>query len=92
LLLSPPLCRRAPGPAGISGTVVDSSDQVLPGATITLVDEATGATRTLTSNERGEFAFARSSPAYTVVAELQGFRNTAPPTSSTPAAASSSAT
>jgi hypothetical protein len=59
----------------ISGTVVDSSDQVLPGATITLTNEATGAVRTLTSNERGEFAFRALQPgSYTVVAELQGFR------------------
>src|SRR3954469_12041879 len=59
----------------ISGTVVDSSDQVLPGATITLTDEATGAVRTLTSNDRGDFAFRALQPgSYSVVAELQGFR------------------
>jgi hypothetical protein len=66
---------RAQDTGTISGTVVDSSDQVLPGATITLTNEATGAVRTLTSNERGEFAFRALQPgSYTVAAELQGFR------------------
>jgi Carboxypeptidase regulatory-like domain/TonB-dependent Receptor Plug Domain len=66
---------RAQDTGTISGTVVDSSDQVLPGATITLTNEGTGAVRTLTSNERGEFAFRAVQPgSYTLVAELQGFR------------------
>src|SRR5262245_51626882 len=66
---------RAQDTGTISGTVVDSSDQVLPGATLTLTNEATGAVRTLTSNERGEFAFRALQPgSYTVAAELQGFR------------------
>jgi hypothetical protein len=75
ITLAAALPARAQDTGTISGTVVDSSDQVLPGATITLVDEATSATRTLTSNERGEFAFRALVPgSYTVVAELQGFR------------------
>src|SRR5262249_37764515 len=66
---------RAQDTGTISGTVVDTSDQVLPGATLTLTDEATGAVRTMTSNERGEFAFRALQPgSYTIAAELQGFR------------------
>src|SRR5262245_33256136 len=59
----------------VSGTIVDASDQVLPGATVSLVDEATGIRRSLVSNERGDFAFRGVRPGtYTLVVELSGFR------------------
>jgi len=59
----------------VSGTVVDESGQVLPGATVTLIDEATGAVRTTETSERGDFAFRGARPGtYTVVVELSGFR------------------
>src|SRR6266536_1993383 len=59
----------------VSGTVVDPSEQVLPGATVSLVDEATLSVRTIVTNDRGEFAFRAVRPgAYTVVVELSGFR------------------
>jgi hypothetical protein len=59
----------------ITGTVVDASGQVLPGATIALTNEATIDVRTLTSNERGEFTFRAVPPGrYTVTVELAGFR------------------
>jgi len=59
----------------VSGTVVDESGQVLPGASVTLLDEATGATRTGVSNGRGEFAFRAVQPgAYTILVEIPGFR------------------
>jgi hypothetical protein len=58
----------------ISGTVVDDSGQVIPGATVTVIDERTGAARTETSNQNGEFSFAALSPStYTVKVELAGF-------------------
>jgi hypothetical protein len=59
----------------VSGTVVDSSGQVVPGATVTLTNEATVDARTAASNERGEFAFRAVPPgSYTVRIELVGFR------------------
>ena len=59
----------------VSGTIVDQSGQVLPGATVTLVNEATNDARTLVSDERGDFAFRGVQPgAYTVVVELAAFR------------------
>ena len=59
----------------VSGTIVDQSGQVLPGATVTLVNEATGGTRTLVSDERGDFGFRAVQPgAYTVIVELASFR------------------
>src|SRR4051812_37385885 len=59
----------------VSGTVADASGQVVPGATITLTNEATADGRTMTSNERGEFTFRAVPPgSYTVRVELAGFR------------------
>src|SRR5438874_4639846 len=59
----------------VTGTVVDASGQVLPGATVALLNEATTNFRTLTSNERGDFTFRAVPPGrYTVTIELSGFR------------------
>src|SRR5437762_6866631 len=59
----------------ISATIVDSSGQVVPGATVTLTNEATADARTLVSNERGDFAFRAVPPgSYTVKVELVGFK------------------
>src|SRR3954464_8366323 len=59
----------------ISGTIVDNTGQVVPGATLTLVNEATSDSRTLVSGSRGEFAFRAVEPgSYTVRVELTGFR------------------
>jgi type 1 fimbria pilin len=61
----------------ISGTIVDNTAQVVPGATVTLINEATGDARTTVSNDRGEFAFRAVNPgSYTVRVELTGFRTT----------------
>src|SRR5207247_2599056 len=59
----------------ISGTIIDSSGQVVPGATVTLTNESTADVRTLVSNERGDFAFFAAPPgSYTVKVELAGFK------------------
>ncbi len=59
----------------VSGTVVDSSGQVVPGATVTLINEATAEARTAISGEAGAFVFRAVRPGiYTVRIELQGFR------------------
>jgi hypothetical protein len=66
---------RAQDTGTLSGTIVDSAGQVVPGATVTLVDERAGASRTLTSGARGEFIFHAVAPGtYAVTVELQGFR------------------
>jgi hypothetical protein len=66
----------AQAPVGtISGTVKDQSDAVVPGATITIRNTATGVERHLTSGTDGTFsAPSLAAGAYTVVAELTGFR------------------
>ena len=59
----------------VSGTVVDTTDQVVPGATVTLTNEATADARTAVTDERGEFTFRAVPPGtYTVPLELPGFR------------------
>jgi hypothetical protein len=59
----------------VSGTVVDNSTQVVPGASITLTNEATGDSRITTSGEHGAFTFQAVAPgSYTVKIELTGFR------------------
>src|SRR5882672_7366711 len=39
----------------LSGTVSDQKGAIIPGATVTVKNNATGATRTATTNENGEF-------------------------------------
>ena len=41
----------------VSGTVVDNSNQVVPGATVTLVNEASADARTTVSGPQGTFTF-----------------------------------
>ena len=59
----------------IDGHVTDSSGGVLPGATVTVLNEGTGFTRTLVTDETGLFT-ATNLPVgiYSITAELQGFR------------------
>jgi hypothetical protein len=59
----------------VLGTITDASGAVLSGAKVTLVNEATGLTRTLTTDKNGEFT-APSIPTgtYTATAEAQGFK------------------
>jgi len=61
----------------ITGTVSDSSGAVVPGASVTAKNEATGATQTQATTDAGLFAFA-SLPigTYTVTIERTGFRTT----------------
>ncbi len=59
---------------GIRGAVRESGG-VVPGVTVTLVNEGTGTSRDTVSNERGEYDFSALPPAtYTVRAALQGFK------------------
>src|SRR5256885_14660344 len=58
----------------ISGTVVDSSGALIPGASVTLVDQHTGAVRKITTNGEGRFVFSAIQPeTYTVKINSPGF-------------------
>ena len=60
---------------GLRGAVKDSGG-VIPGATVTLVNEGSGASREAVSNEQGQYNFAAVPPgSYTVKAALTGFKS-----------------
>jgi len=61
--------------SSITGRLVDSKDAILPGATVTVTNEATGLSQTQTTTDSGVYAFA-SLPVgtYTVTVEQQGFK------------------
>jgi trimeric autotransporter adhesin len=59
---------------GLRGAVRESGG-VVPGVTVTIVNEANGQTRSTTTNQAGEFAFVQVEPGpYTVKATMQGFK------------------
>ena len=61
----------------LAGAVLDSSGGVLPGATITLTNEATNQVQTTTSNEVGAYVFPQVPVgSYKVEISLQGFKST----------------
>src|SRR5215472_10836424 len=60
--------------ATISGIVTDSSNAVVPGATVTVVSTGTGLTRSATTASGGEYAITNLPPAtYTLTIERSGF-------------------
>jgi len=61
----------------VSGTVVDPSNAIVPGASINLVNTATLATRSTLSNKEGQFVFAFVDPGmYSVKVSKTGFKTT----------------
>src|SRR5688500_6059721 len=75
LALALPGALWAPSQAGnMEGRVVDSSGAAIQGATVTATNDATGLTRTETSDANGQFRFA-SLPVgtYRVAVDLSGF-------------------
>ena len=61
--------------ATLTGTVFDASGAVVPDATVTLKNEASGDLRTTKSNAEGYFTFAAVPPAtYTIVVEKENFK------------------
>lgn len=61
----------------VSGTVTDSSGATVPGATVTLADTSTGASRPTTTSDKGAYAFPYVNPGtYNVTVTKQGFKTT----------------
>jgi hypothetical protein len=69
-----PLALAQTTTATLIGTVFDSSGAVVPGATVTLKNEASGDLRDTVSNSEGYFTFAAVPPgSYTVTVEKENF-------------------
>lgn len=59
---------------GVRGTIRDAAGGVIPGASVTLESESTGAERATSTNESGEYSFASLAPgAYSLSAQSDGF-------------------
>lgn len=59
----------------IAGRILDASQQVVPGATVSARNEGTGVTRSTVSTSTGDYLLTLLPPGrYTVKAELQGFK------------------
>ena len=59
----------------MSGTVVDESSQVVPGASVTIVYESTGESRAGVTSDVGAFVFSGLAPGpYTIKVEITGFK------------------
>ena len=60
--------------SNVQGIVQDPSGAVVPKATVTITNNGTGASRTATSDENGDFRFLSLAPgAYTVKVEASGY-------------------
>jgi carboxypeptidase family protein len=61
----------------LSGTINDPSNAVVPGATVTLTNNATGAERSAETSSAGAFDFQTLQPGtYTITVEAPGFKRT----------------
>src|SRR5687768_10914616 len=59
----------------LSGTVTDSAGGVIPNATVTQINEQTGVSRNVQTNEEGRFLFSTVPPGpYTLKVEREGFQ------------------
>jgi len=65
---------QATATANLAGTVTDKTGAAIRGAEVTLVNNATGATRTTTTNDAGEYRFdLLQAGVYTIKAKAAGF-------------------
>ncbi len=71
-------CTLAQGTGGtLRGTVTDSAQHAVPGAEVTILNNATGQARRLVRNERGYYSAANLSPgSYEVTVSATGFKIT----------------
>src|SRR5262249_4206820 len=75
LLSSAPALLGQTVTGSISGTVVDPDGSVIPGVSVTVASESTGALRETVTNDRGDFTFDALAPdVYTLIVQLSGFK------------------
>jgi hypothetical protein len=76
VLLALPASARAQSTATLQGTVSDAQGAVMPGVTITIHNEQTGAARIVVSDASGSYLAAALPPGrYKITAHLEGFRD-----------------
>ena len=69
------VCALAQNSGSITGTVKDSGGGVIPGALVTVIDQARASRQTATTTAEGNFAFPQLQPGtYTVTTEAKGFK------------------
>lgn len=75
LLLMGPSAAMAQNDVGsVVGFITDQTGAIIPGATVTIVNEGTGETRRVTSDAQGHYAVPNLSPSiYTMTATANGF-------------------
>lgn len=74
LVFAPQIFAQGGGNVAITGTVMDPSGAVIPGAKISVTENSTGVTRTTVSNASGQFNVSSLPPStYTVKVEAKGF-------------------
>jgi hypothetical protein len=74
-LAATPAAAQGTATSSISGVVVDSADSVVPGATVTVKSESTGAESYAVTSETGSFTVpALNIGSYTVTVALTGFK------------------
>ncbi|MGA7159322.1 MAG: carboxypeptidase regulatory-like domain-containing protein [Acidobacteriaceae bacterium] len=74
VLCALPLSAQTGGEAGIQGSIVDSSGAVIPGATVTATDNATGVSTTRITSSAGLYTISPILPGvYTITAKANGF-------------------
>ena len=75
LAILAPLAIQAQTKGSLSGTVTDPTGAIVPGANVTLRNNATGAAQTATTADNGVFNFINLEPGtYTVTVENAGFK------------------
>src|SRR6266571_5294559 len=75
LLVLAPSASAQKATGTITGTVTDPSAAVVPGATVSVVNERTGAARSATTNEQGSFSFPEADAGtYTLTVTKTGFK------------------
>ncbi|HEY2015707.1 MAG TPA: carboxypeptidase-like regulatory domain-containing protein, partial [Bryobacteraceae bacterium] len=75
LLFAVSAAAQTAGSSSVAGTVTDSSNLVMPRATVALINDATGEERNAVTNQIGEFVFPAIVPGtYTVRVRAEGFR------------------
>src|SRR5271166_3057738 len=76
LLLPTSLFAQSIVTGAVNGTVTDPSGAVVPGATVTLKDQATGESKAGATNSAGLFSFALLRPGtYTLAVSQTGFKS-----------------